>query len=228
MSIKHTQSFSIRYFIITALVIAAGLSQNLYLEYALKPLLMLNLMLWYWVNAPKPLGPLAWTMLLSLIFSCFGDIFLMIQPTSQILFISGLLSFLVAHILYIRAYQLTAMPILKGILRQQWWLLIPFIAFVTGFLYLLSPNLHELALPVGVYATVLMLMALFALNRYGAVPQVSFWAVFIGAIVFVMSDSMIAINKFYQPIPLARVWIMSTYCLAQWLIVWGMLKGEKW
>jgi len=189
---------------------------------------MINLMLWYWINAPKPAGKLTIIVLVSLFFSCCGDVFLMIKPTSQILFISGLVSFLVAHLLYIRAYRLTSLPITQGIFRKSWWLLIPFVVFEIALLYLLSPNLKDLAIPVSVYATVLLLMAVYALNRYGVVPEISFRAVFIGALVFVVSDSLIAINKFYQPVPLARVWIMGTYCLSQWLIVWGLMKGDKW
>lgn len=228
MPVKFTKSFTLRYFIISALVISADLFQNHTLEYFLKPLLMINLMLWYWINAPKPAGKLTIIVLVSLFFSCCGDVFLMIKPTSQILFISGLVSFLVAHLLYIRAYRLTSLPITQGIFRKSWWLLIPFVVFEIALLYLLSPNLKDLAIPVSVYATVLLLMAVYALNRYGVVPEISFRAVFIGALVFVVSDSLIAINKFYQPVPLARVWIMGTYCLSQWLIVWGLMKGDKW
>lgn len=228
MPVKYTKSFTLRYFIISALVISADLFQNHTLEYFLKPLLMINLMLWYWINAPKPAGKLTIIVLVSLFFSCCGDVFLMIKPTSQILFISGLVSFLVAHLLYIRAYRLTSLPITQGIFRKSWWLLIPFVVFEIALLYLLSPNLMDLAIPVSVYATVLLLMAVYALNRYGVVPEISFRAVFIGALVFVVSDSLIAINKFYQPVPLARVWIMGTYCLSQWLIVWGLMKGDKW
>ncbi|QQS31198.1 MAG: lysoplasmalogenase [Sphingobacteriales bacterium] len=228
MPVKYTKSFTLRYFIISALVISADLFQNHTLEYFLKPLLMINLMLWYWINAPKPAGKLTIIVLVSLFFSCCGDVFLMIKPTSQILFISGLVSFLVAHLLYIRAYRLTSLPITQGIFRKSWWLLIPFVVFEIALLYLLSPNLKDLAIPVSVYATVLLLMAVYALNRYGVVPEISFRAVFIGALVFVVSDSLIAINKFYQPVPLARVWIMGTYCLSQWLIVWGLMKGDKW
>jgi len=43
----------------------------------------------------------------------------------------------------------------------------------------------------------------------------------------VLSDSFLAINKFYQPIPISKIIIMSTYSIAQYLIVLGLLKQKK-
>jgi uncharacterized membrane protein YhhN len=48
--------------------------------------------------------------------------------------------------------------------------------------------------------------------------------ILIGAIVFVSSDSILAFNKFYAPITHASFFIMVTYCMAQYLIVKGILK----
>jgi uncharacterized membrane protein YhhN len=48
-----------------------------------------------------------------------------------------------------------------------------------------------------------------------------------GALLFVCSDSLLAINKFGQPFRFAGLLIMFTYCLAQFLIVWGVVKREN-
>ena len=61
----------------------------------------------------------------------------------------------------------------------------------------------------------------------GMVNQTSYNLVFIGAIFFMLSDSILAANKFYQPIPLSNISIMVTYALAQYLIVLGILKLQK-
>ena len=45
----------------------------------------------------------------------------------------------------------------------------------------------------------------------------------IGAIFFIISDSLLAINKFYFPLPYSAFWIMSTYSFAQYFIVSGIL-----
>lgn len=65
-------------------------------------------------------------------------------------------------------------------------------------------------------------MATTAMERYGKCNSESFWQVYIGAVFFLISDSMIAINKFYQPIEEAGIIIMGTYCIAQLLIVMGI------
>lgn len=194
--------------------------------YALKPLLMISLAGWYWVNAPKPLSRVSVLLLVSLFFSLWGDVFLMIQPRGELLFLCGLFSFLLAHLCYINAYRIGSPAITQGILRRQWWWAIPLFLFEAGLLWLIAPKLSFVALPVGLYATVLVFMVLFALNRWGSVPQSSFTKVVLGALIFMASDSMIALNAFYQPIPSARLLILSTYCLAQWLIIWGMLESN--
>ena len=53
------------------------------------------------------------------------------------------------------------------------------------------------------------------------------YCVFIGAIFFVTSDSILAIDKFHEPIPLASFWIMITYLIAQFCITDGILKLNK-
>ena len=58
----------------------------------------------------------------------------------------------------------------------------------------------------------------------GKVNKAAGNAYVLGAIAFVLSDSLLAVNKFYQPIPYAGVFIMLTYCAAQFLIVRGFIR----
>jgi uncharacterized membrane protein YhhN len=78
-------------------------------------------------------------------------------------------------------------------------------------------------IPVLVYTIVLMLMGIFSLNRYDLTPILSFRMVLVGACLFIISDSMIALNRFGFPFDYAGFWIMLTYILAQWCIVRGLL-----
>ena len=66
-----------------------------------------------------------------------------------------------------------------------------------------------------------------ALNRKGAITEKSFNWVLWGAILFILSDSLIALNKFTVDIPLSKTWIMATYMGAQYLIVMGYIAGRK-
>ena len=68
-------------------------------------------------------------------------------------------------------------------------------------------------------------MSIFAINRYGKVNDKSFKLILVGAILFTMSDSLLALNKFLQPIPLAGVWIMASYAAAQYYITKGVLAN---
>ena len=77
-------------------------------------------------------------------------------------------------------------------------------------------------IPVFVYTATILLMAIFALNRKDRVLEASFCPIFVGALLFILSDSLLAFDKFLVPIPYAGVFVMSTYMAAQYLIVEGV------
>jgi uncharacterized membrane protein YhhN len=79
-------------------------------------------------------------------------------------------------------------------------------------------------LPVIIYTIVILTMLEAAINRYGKVNRLSFILVLAGAILFVISDSLIALNKFGFPFMFSGVAVMTTYIAAQYLIVAGILK----
>ncbi|MBK8341301.1 MAG: hypothetical protein IPK99_15550 [Flavobacteriales bacterium] len=53
-------------------------------------------------------------------------------------------------------------------------------------------------------------------------PQ-SFWMVFVGAALFIASDSLLARNRFIHPFEWADVLVILTYGVAQYLVVAGCL-----
>ena len=79
-------------------------------------------------------------------------------------------------------------------------------------------------IPVMAYAIVLLTMGVWAHKRRGATTNSSFRYVSAGVILFVISDSLIAINMFAFDVPGERLLVMSTYMAAQFLIVQGLLK----
>jgi uncharacterized membrane protein YhhN len=188
-----------------------------------KPLIVLGLMAHYYFNSANR-SPV---FILALFFCWVGDIFLLVK--GDIFFIAGLASFLIAHVLYIicyRQYQnIDKTDELMGSQKVRFSL--PFILICTGLVVILFPVLGDLKIPVMIYALVLLLMVLNALFRYGRTTFQSFLFIFIGAILFMVSDSMLAINKFLHSFTEAGVLIMITYCAAQFLIVQGTLAHEK-
>jgi uncharacterized membrane protein YhhN len=79
-------------------------------------------------------------------------------------------------------------------------------------------------MPVMVYATVICTMLLCSLHIFLKVNKPANILYLLGAALFVLSDSLLAINKFYQPFAFAGILIMLTYCAAQYFIVTGFIK----
>jgi uncharacterized membrane protein YhhN len=188
-----------------------------------KPLIMFTLGLYYFSSLKTNASRLVFA---SLLFSWIGDIVLL----DEVYFIHGLASFLFVHIFYIFAYRqhqeeghATA---LHGIQRVR--LAFPLILASTGMLIILYPVLKtHVKLPIVLYTIILVAMVLQALFRFGKTNFRSFWLVFAGATLFMISDSIFAINKFLSPIPLGDFWIMITYIPAQFLIVEGLLAHAE-
>jgi alkenylglycerophosphocholine hydrolase len=154
-----------------------------------------------------------------LLFSSFGDLFLELQELEgfDFFFICGLGSFLIGHIWYIGAYA-------SGEINLRASLLTPPTIFALGMIFVLFPHLDEdLKIPVCVYACVIGMMAGVALCRDSPSDDKSVRLEFntsyvlgvLGAIVFVISDTTIAVDKFMFTIPNAKIFIMVTYYLAQ-------------
>jgi len=148
-----------------------------------------------------------WLVCAGLVFSLFGDVFLML-PRDR--FVAGLVSFLVAHLLYVAAFR-------QGGVGFTWMLALPCALYAALLLRVLLPRVGTLKLPVLVYALALMAMAWTAAERAAAgLPGGGLATA--GATLFVVSDSALAINRFVQPFRGAQALVLSTYFLAQTLI----------
>jgi uncharacterized membrane protein YhhN len=194
-----------------------------YLEYLFKPALMLSLGIYFYRQSDAlKQGKVDYYMLFAIAFSWLGDILLMFDG----LFILGLASFLLAHISYICAFLTDN----KGLVFSKKDRIVAALIIVTaglGFIFYLLPYLGSLKIPVVVYASTILTMLLATLNRWKTVRFDSFQWVFVGAIAFVISDGLLAVNKFAQPLPLSGLLIMLTYGVGQYLIVEGYLKKNK-
>ncbi|HEX8142808.1 MAG TPA: lysoplasmalogenase [Pyrinomonadaceae bacterium] len=176
--------------------------------YLFKPLTMLLIILIAW-RAKNPVSEFyRYAILAGLACSLAGDIFLML-PADR--FIAGLLSFLLAHLCYIAAF------IFEGAHTAGLLYAIPFIVYGALMLRVLLPGLGSMRAPVIVYMLVIMLMAWQALNRWMTTGQEGSAAAFAGALLFVVSDSILAVNRFKRRFPTAQLYVMSTYFMAQWL-----------
>lgn len=163
-------------------------------------------------------------LLLGLLFSWIGDVVLMFAEMAEIYFILGLLLFLTAHIFYIILFvKQTTNAVHKS--NVQFWIGFGVVAlYLFGMLSLLFPKVGNLKLPIGVYASTISLMLIEAFKGYFNWNNNGKNWVLIGAFAFVVSDSLLAINKFYAPFLHSSLAIMSTYIVAQLGITYGILR----
>ncbi len=194
------------------------------IHHVCKPLIMVSLGMLYFFSVPGDRR--SWIVVGAIFFSFLGDGLLMYDHMAEIYFMAGLGAFLVAQLCYTIAYRQHRGDRTGGEIMnvQRMRLAFPIILAGTGLVIVLYPKLGELLIPVILYAVVLILMVLSALGRMGYTSGASFWMVFAGAASFMVSDSLLAINKFLQPVGGAGFWIMLTYIGAQALIIKGLIK----
>ena len=160
--------------------------------------------------------------IIALVFSWLGDVTLQLTQFRESYFMIGVGCFLIAQLLYALAFFTT--PGNNILFFRKVYLIIPVILYGLGILWLLNDSLGDMRLPVTLYTVVIMTMLLAAINREKKVNRQSFLLVLAGAIIFVVSDSILAINKFAQPFELGRIASMTSYITAQYLIAVGCTR----
>ena len=207
--------------------IYAEITDNIQLIYIVKPLVLISLSLFYYQSIRLKKNRFSLMILIGLIFSIGGDTFLMFKGSQ--FFIAGLGCFLITHVCYIIAF-LNFKKDETGLLNHKKWLIIPFLLYLILLLSYLWGDLDDMKIPVFVYATVICLMAITTINLKTKLSVNIFYMLFLGTMLFMFSDSVIALNKFkgdILEIPYPRIVIMSTYIIAQLLIALSTIKANK-
>ncbi|TEU13907.1 MAG: lysoplasmalogenase [Anaerolineales bacterium] len=143
-----------------------------------------------------------------LVCSLAGDVFLML-PSDR--FVAGLVSFLFAYLFYIVAFT-------SGTGFGFSWRLLPCAIYGVLIFSILAPHLGQMKLPVLVYMVVILVMAWQAWERWSQIGQSAALLAFLGAVLFLISDSALAVNRFRGRYKSAQALMLSTYFAAQWLI----------
>jgi uncharacterized membrane protein YhhN len=194
-----------------------------------KPLLMPVLALYLFLSSGFRTTFNRWIGL-ALLFSFGGDTLLLFSEQGQgtpLFFLLGLGSFLMAHLFYILAFSRYQRQE-KGWLRTAPWALLPFVLYLAWLLNFLWEDIPgDMRIPVSVYGLVIISVCLAAVNLKTKVAKQIFWLFFIGILLFVLSDSLIALNKFKGAafyFPKIRLWIMGLYITGQFLITEGAIR----
>ncbi len=179
------------------------------LHYLFKPLATLLIAAMVWRNAAPGHGYRR-AVLAGLLLSLLGDVFLMLPGDG---FVFGLGSFLLAHLCYLRALRM------RGGWFRPAWPVLACAVIVAGVLAYLWPHLPtELKVPVVIYVAALAGMAAQAACVWRQRPDAATMAAAVGGACFVMSDALLAIDRFALAIPFASMWVLVSYWTAQWLI----------
>jgi len=191
-----------------------------WIDYISKPFIVLSLA-GYFLSQVKGQTPLKKCILSALAFSWLGDVLLLFESRDQLFFLFGLSAFLIAHLCYIVFFHQVRV---KEKVRGNIWLLIIVVIYYTGLISFLSPYLHDMKLPVRVYGIAISFMLMLALHMPFIKNKMAGKWMMTGALLFVISDSVLAIDKFYQSFRLADLVIILTYGLAQLFIVEGAIR----
>ncbi|GAB3008140.1 lysoplasmalogenase [Cyclobacterium sediminis] len=191
-------------------------------RYFTKPLIMLSLLLYFLQSTKLIKGSLLRiTVSAGLFFSFLGDALLL----NKDLFLYGLGAFFMTHVCYIIAFKLTqnqTLNLFKVNFIKMFVYNLP-LYILTAFIYfLIHAQLNELKIPVIIYTMAIVMMVTMARERYGRTNNSSFWQLFIGAFLFFISDSLLALDRFFYPIIDGDLYIMGTYILGQLLIIMGI------
>jgi uncharacterized membrane protein YhhN len=193
-----------------------------FLEWITKPSLLISLGIFFYFESKKGKilrGSQRALILAAIIFSCLGDTILLFEN----MFVFGLGSFLIAHVCYISAF----IQDNQGWIftkKDRWFWVIPVAVYGIAFMSYLLPHLGAMTIPVCVYSIAILTMFLTVINRWKSVSYDSFWWVLIGAIFFCLSDSLLAINLFAQPVPYGNILVITTYAVGQFMMILGSLK----
>jgi uncharacterized membrane protein YhhN len=201
--------FSLLAALSAALTIAAKYLETKRLEYVFKPLTMVWIILIALLNDDPFSTRYQVLILLGLLASLAGDVLLMLPDPSR--FIYGLASFLIAHLFYIAAFTVEGGKAPIGYI-------VPFALYGAVMLWALWPHLGSMKRPVMAYVGVILIMAWQAANRWIDARLDGSLLSMIGAYLFVMSDSVLAVERFRGSWRSAPFWVLSTYFVAQWLI----------
>jgi uncharacterized membrane protein YhhN len=215
-----TRGLLIGYLVVGAADVVGEATDTAALVLATKPLLMPLLMAWLVLAVRSDGGfdaPLRW-LAAGIAFAWIGDLVLL--GTGDLFFMGGIAGFLVMQVCYLMAF--LRIPGL-GLVRAWKIAAVPYVLIWLAVNVLVSAGVGALRIPVMIYSAVALAMALAALDLVLRVPRDLGWRVAWGALLFVLSDALIAVTAFgpLTATPTSSALIMTTYVIAQAMIVTG-------
>jgi uncharacterized membrane protein YhhN len=219
MNRTSTRIVSILICCAVAQIIVGYLGHSTGLVYIFKPLATLLILSIALVNWFSQKSNYALWICVGLAFSLVGDVLLM-WPERY--FVVGLGAFLFAHVAYLAAFT-------RGVKFPSSWTVLGFYLAIGAVMYFaLSAQLPaELKLPVALYAFALATMGAQAMGRYLRLQTPAALYAAVGGIFFMVSDGLLAVDRFRAAIPYGAVVVLVPYYVAQVLIAMSTQRGEQ-
>ena len=197
-------------FIIFSLVDFFGIYlEKQWMIYLAKPMLMTTLFGYYYLN--KKSDNLFFV--LGLLFSFFGDLFLL--GSGELYFILGLIFFLIAHVFYI----IMVFKMLSEIRLKDFMIAgIPYLLLFLILINVLYDGLGSMKIPVIIYAMTISFLGVVSLLLFLQSRTKTSLLLLFGVLIFITSDTILALNLFYEKQSFYPILIMTTYVMAQFLI----------
>jgi uncharacterized membrane protein YhhN len=161
-----------------------------------------------------------------LIFALIGDLMLLFVVEGERYFSYGLIAFALGHIFYTRAFYLDFISAPELDKKGARWTIIIVALLSTTFFFYLRPHLGAMRIFILAYTLLISLMLMMAAFRNLRVNKLSFNLILVGAICFMISDALLAYNKFVVSFVGSNGLIMLSYMTAQYLITLGAVERQ--
>jgi len=215
--------FLIMFFIIVIVELYGESKDNPKIFYVSKPLAMPLLILFYIFGVINGVGVdrIDWLIVIALIGGMAGDILLMLKNQEK-WFLFGMIGFLVNQIFYIISFFL-GVGDLSSFNTWTFFLFSPVVLIIAFTVPRFIKKTEDMKIPVLVYMGVILLMHVSTVVRLGVNQDISIIFIYIGSILFIFSDSILAMIKWEGDFKNGRLINLTTYFLAQFFITLGAL-----
>ncbi len=214
--------FTILYSLLCLVVLSAEYFQLTWTYYLSKPLVLILVLIFFRMQTGSTNNLFRNLMIAGFAFSSAGDLLLMFTKHDENFFIAGLVAFLITHVCYTAGF---ITQIFKNKAWNQHWGQLAFstlfVVYGAEFFIINRTSFGEMTIPVMIYCLAITSMGVAAVMRDRDKYSGGYFMVLTGALFFVVSDSLLATNKFIFTFNYSGTLILATYFIAQYFIATG-------
>lgn len=187
-----------------------------------KPLVIGSLLIYFFLKSSNFNKVDRYPIILALFFMILGDISLL-YIDNYFAFTTGFVLFMAANIMYLIAFYSKVTYRIQAII--PYWMVV--IGVCISILLIIYDGVGIFLIPVLIFMVIAFYMVQTTYVRYGTTNKTSYYLVFAGAILFIISECIIAFRVFYLPVPFERTLVMLSYGLGNFFIIKGLLLDNS-